>query len=78
MAKASEIIGARTEEPQGILDKLFAIRQQALQRRRERQISEALSALEEMKARNEANPTAKRTNMIKSLEERYRSNGILR
>lgn len=78
MAKASEIIGARTEEPQGILDKFFAIRQQALQRRRERQISEALSALEEMKAINEANPTAKRTNMIKSLEERYRSNGILR
>ena len=78
MAKASEIIVARTEEPQGILGEFFANRQQAIQRRRERQISEAISALEELKARNSANPTAKRTNMIKALEERYRSNGILR
>lgn len=78
MAKPSEIIVERTEEPQGILDEFFTARQRAIQRRRERQISEALLALEELKARNAANPTAKRTNMIKSLEERYRSNGILR
>lgn len=78
MAKASEIIVERTEEPQGILDEFFADRQRAIQRRRERQIAEAISALEELKARNAANPTVKRTNMIKALEERYRSNGILR
>lgn len=78
MAKVSEIIAERTEEPQGILDWFFAERQRAIQRRRERQISEAILALEELKARNAANPTAKRTKMIQSLEERYRKNGILR
>lgn len=78
MASPSEIIAAIPEEVQAAIDSFMVRRERSAQEERIRQISEALAALDELKARNEANPTAKRTKMIQSLEERYRKNGILR
>lgn len=60
----------------GILEALFSTRQEAQARKRDRQVTEALRALAEIKALNDAYPTAKRTRMIQELERRYRENGL--
>lgn len=79
MVNPSEYIVVTPEDStQGVIASFVAAREQALRERRARQVEDALNALAELKARNEANPTDKRTKMIKSLEERYRRNGILR
>lgn len=79
MSNPSEYIVVTPEDStQGVIESFIAAREQALRERRTRQIEDALNALAELKERNEANPTEKRTKMIKSLEERYRRNGILR
>lgn len=84
MAKASEIINSAIPEEnepgiiEGFLKSYFSRQAEMNQRRRERQATEALQGLEELKRQNELYPTAKRTEAIRHLEENLRQNGVLK
>lgn len=60
-----------------LLDRFLAWRMDNESARRARQAEDALEALDEIKKRNSAYPTEKRSRMIRNLEKRYREAGIL-
>jgi len=60
-----------------LLDRIFACQSEQKAARRARQVENALEALDEMKKRNSAYPTEKRSRMIRFLEKRFREEGIL-
>ena len=60
-----------------LLDRIFAWQSEKKAARRARQVEDALEALDEIKKRNSAYPTEKRSRMIRNLEKRYREAGIL-
>lgn len=60
-----------------LLDRFLAWRRDNESARRARQVEDALEALDEIKKRNSAYPTEKRSRMIRDLEKRYRETGIL-
>ena len=60
-----------------LLDRIFAWQNEQKAAHRARQVENALSSLDEIKKRNSAYPTEKRSKMIRALEKRYREAGIL-
>ena len=60
-----------------LLDRIFAWQSEQKAARRARQVENALEALDELKKRNSAYPTEKRSRMIRQLEKRFREEGIL-
>ena len=59
------------------LDRFLAWRMENEAARRARHVEDALEALDEIKKRNSAYPTEKRSKMIRDLEKRFRDAGIL-
>ena len=60
-----------------LLDRFLAWRRENEAARRAHQAEDALEALDEIRKRNSAYPTEKRSKMIRDLEKRYRDAGIL-
>lgn len=60
-----------------LLDRFLAWRRENEAARRARQVEDALEALDEIRKRNSAYPTEKRSRMIRDLEKRSREAGIL-
>ena len=60
-----------------LLDRFLAWQSEQKAARRASQLEDFLEALDEIKKRNSAYPTEKRSKMIRNLEKRLREEGIL-
>ena len=60
-----------------LLDRFLALQSEQKAARRASQLEDFLEALDEIKKRNSAYPTEKRSKMIRNLEKRLREEGIL-
>lgn len=77
-ADGDDTIGTNGLGTEGnLLDRIFAWQREKKAARRARQAEDALEALDEIRKRNSAYPTEKRSRMIRDLEKRCREAGIL-